>query len=153
MILRYIWFLQSRLQVKAAGTAKSLVNSEAYLLWDTAEDNGLNIRLVVWFMPGTRKYFLGVGIATQIKLVLWFRTWLPVRCAWYLQGNIEIYIYIYNETGGEHILLMCIISCWADETALRKVSSHYWKKSKNVCCFRLVRRGQVSFLPFSKMKF
>lgn len=43
-------------------------------------------------MPGTRKYILGVGIVTQIKLVLWIRTWLPVRFAWYLQGNIEIYI-------------------------------------------------------------
>lgn len=41
-----IKFLQSRLQVKAAGTTKSLVKSEAYPLQNTAEDNGLNIRLV-----------------------------------------------------------------------------------------------------------
>lgn len=62
------------MQEKAAGTTKSLVKSEAYLLWDTAEDNGLNIRLVGWFMPGTRKYILGIGIATQMKLVLWILT-------------------------------------------------------------------------------
>lgn len=32
---------------------------------------------------------------------------------------------VYNETGSEHILLMCVISRWADETALCKVPSHY----------------------------
>lgn len=41
-----IMLLQSGLQVKAAGTTKSLVKSEAYPLQNTAEDNGLNIRLV-----------------------------------------------------------------------------------------------------------
>lgn len=38
--------LQSRVQVKAAGTTRSFVKSEAYPLQNTAEDNGLNIRLV-----------------------------------------------------------------------------------------------------------
>lgn len=60
MIAGYILFLHSGLCVKAAGITKSSVRT--YPLWNTTEDDGLNIRLVGWCMQGTRRSVLSVGI-------------------------------------------------------------------------------------------